>query len=64
MSDQLHPLRGDLVYDRIGAIRCMGVAEGYVLCRRKGCLPWVMFEKDWKQMRDEQHLDERVPGGD
>jgi hypothetical protein len=40
---------GDLWQDSIGVVRVMAVAEGYVMYRRRGCMPLVdhhvMFRK-------------------
>lgn len=42
-----HPERGQQKQDEHGAIRCMAYADGYVMVRRKGCVPWVMPEDKW-----------------
>lgn len=46
LSD-LAPKRDDEFADEHGTIRCMGVIDGYVMCRRPGCMPIVMSVKDW-----------------
>lgn len=34
-------------YDRYGEFRWMTEAEGYVMCRRKGCGPFVLTRREW-----------------
>ena len=46
LSD-LAPKRGDDFVDADGVIYCMGVIDGYVMCRRPGCMPFVIPIKEW-----------------
>lgn len=41
------PKRGDECADDSGPIRCMAVADGYVMARRPGCVPFILTVKDW-----------------
>jgi hypothetical protein len=41
------PKRGDVRTDNFGRIVCMAVADGYVMCRRPGCMPFVKSVKEW-----------------
>lgn len=38
--------------DGHGVFRAMAAAEGYVMVRRTGCIPFVIRERDWLQMRE------------
>ena len=33
--------------DSIGPIRFMAMADGYVMCRRPGCIPWAERLNEW-----------------
>lgn len=33
-----------------GKLRLMATAEGYVMVRRPGCMPFVMAAKDWEKL--------------
>lgn len=35
-----------------GPLRLMASAEGYVMVRRPGCVPFVLREQDWLQLRE------------
>lgn len=43
---------GDIVicklmrWDEPGEVRIMALAEGYAMVRRKGCMPFIVSEKD------------------
>lgn len=39
--------RGDRTIDEHGEIRVMAVADGYVMVRRPGCLPFVLSVKEF-----------------
>jgi hypothetical protein len=36
--------------DKLGEIRLVARAEGYVMVRRRGCIPFVVSEKEWQKM--------------
>jgi hypothetical protein len=42
-----HPQPGDRISDAHGEMRCMACVDGYVMARRKGCVPFVMPEDQW-----------------
>ena len=50
MSDKTtttyHPNRGDVFYDKTGAIKVMAVADNWAMIRRKGCVPFCVFVND------------------
>ena len=37
-------------YDKGGQIRSMATADGYLMCRRPGCHPFVMSAKEWNAL--------------
>ena len=47
-----NPLRGEKRYDEHGSIRCMGVINGYVMCRRPECRPIVKSLSEWFAMSE------------
>lgn len=38
--------------DNIGEIRFMAEKDGYVMCRRPHCMPFVLSKKDWTRLPD------------
>lgn len=44
------PKRGDAVQDCRGKIKCMAVADGYVMCRRPRAVPFVMTVQNWSDL--------------
>jgi hypothetical protein len=46
------PLPGERVRDQYGEIRCMEYAENWVMCRRKGAMPFVMPVAKWWKLRE------------
>lgn len=38
--------------DARGPLRFMAVADGYVMVRRPGCVPFVMHERDWRKLSE------------
>lgn len=47
------PAEGSSVYDDIGRIVFMAYADKYVLCRRPGCIPFVMGIERWVELKKE-----------
>lgn len=37
-------------YDQIGPVKFMARVDGYVMCRRPRCMPFVMWGKDWDKL--------------
>ncbi len=37
---------GDSWKDAHGLTRIMAIADGYAMCRRRGCMPFVVYLKD------------------
>jgi len=35
---------------REGVLRLMARADGYVMCRRPGCVPFIMTERQWNEL--------------
>lgn len=33
-----------------GPIKAMACADGYVMCRRPGCIPFVLTVKEWDRL--------------
>lgn len=50
--------------DRHGIIRSMAAAEGYVMVRRPGCMPFVLSGKEWARMRTPAAYDEHAAAYD
>jgi hypothetical protein len=48
------PLPGERVRDRHGEIRCMESAEGWVMCRRKGAMPFLIPVAEWRKLREQE----------
>lgn len=48
------PLPGERVRDQHGEIRCMAFADGYVMCRRKGAMPFVKPVAEWWRLREQE----------
>ena len=48
--------------DRFGRIDFMAAANGYVMVRRPGCIPFVMREKEWSDLPEFKAL--REPSGE
>jgi hypothetical protein len=42
--------KGERRKDAHGELRLVGRAEGYVMCRRKGCAVNVMSEREWQKL--------------
>jgi hypothetical protein len=40
--------------DRTGPLRLMASAEGYVMVRRPGAMPFVIAEKDWLSLPEQE----------
>lgn len=40
------PIRGDHYMDEHGIYFVMAVADGYAMCRRKGCFPFIKKVKE------------------
>lgn len=39
--------RGDVYFDDIGCVAVMAFVDGYVVARRKGCIPFVKSKKEF-----------------
>jgi hypothetical protein len=37
-------------YDKFGKLTMMVYADGYVMCRRPGCMPIILIWKDWQKL--------------
>lgn len=59
--DDLAPIRGEVVRDNRGPMRCMTVAEGYVMWRRPGCVPGVMSVREWAKKSGAARRTENSP---
>lgn len=40
----------NLRHDQHGDIKFMAEADGYVMCRRPGCMPFVLSKKSWEAL--------------
>lgn len=45
MSNEIK--RGDVYFDDIGCVAVMAFVDGYVVARRKGCIPFVKSKKEF-----------------
>lgn len=43
------PKRGDTYVDDVGEVKCLGVVDGYVVVRRKGCAPILLYLSEWNK---------------
>lgn len=46
-----------------GPVRFMTAAEGYVMVRRKGCMPIIITTKDWNGWPEQDPAPEREGAG-
>jgi hypothetical protein len=44
-------------YDKHGRMKLMARVDGWVMCRRRGCVPFVRSEKEWAAMSPEPIAD-------
>ena len=49
-------------YDKLGAIRSMATADGYLLVRRPGCAPFVLTAEEWNSLARAEGQCERAIG--
>jgi hypothetical protein len=45
------PIPCERVHDGTSELRCLAYGEGYVMCRRKGCIPFIVDRKRWLEWR-------------
>lgn len=43
---------GDRVHDVNGELRVMALADGWLLVRRPGCVPFAMYHHDWRRLAE------------
>ncbi len=53
------PVKGEQRIERGYPSKFMARADGYVMVRRKGCLPYVMSEKDWLALPAAQKMERK-----
>lgn len=51
VAEGLDPTRNTRA-DASGPLRFMAAADGYVMARRPGCMPFVMQERDWLRLSE------------
>ncbi len=50
--------RGDTITDYLSKIIILAVADGYVMCRRPGAIPFIKSVKEWNRLYKDDKLKE------